>query len=57
VYAQRVLPRTVDWEPYEAKTVAGDVRVLRGERDLYAYVPPSHGLTGRHFPVVYSTTA
>jgi predicted alpha/beta superfamily hydrolase len=50
----------VAWEPYRGATVVGDVRVLRGvaapqlddTRDLYAYVPPSHG-GGRRFPVVY----
>lgn len=42
-----------DWERYQGETVAGDVRVLRGERDLYAYLPPSHGEPGRRFPVVY----
>jgi predicted alpha/beta superfamily hydrolase len=51
------------WEPHptgEGRTVVGDVRVLRGvesaqlgdERDLYAYLPPSHG-SGRRFPVLY----
>jgi predicted alpha/beta superfamily hydrolase len=44
----------VDWEPFRGDTVVGDVRVLRGggERDLFAYLPPSHG-TGTRFPVVY----
>jgi predicted alpha/beta superfamily hydrolase len=50
----------VQWEPFRGSTVAGDVRVLRGvaspqlddRRDLYAYVPPSHG-SGRRFPVLY----
>jgi predicted alpha/beta superfamily hydrolase len=41
----------VSWEPYRGTTVVGDVRVLRGERDLYAYLPPSHG-SGARFPVV-----
>ena len=43
------------WEPYVGATVVGDVRVLRGEldRELYAYLPPSHGVAGRAFPVVY----
>jgi predicted alpha/beta superfamily hydrolase len=51
------------WEPHptgEGHTVVGDVRVLRGvdapqlddRRDLFAYLPPSHG-SGRRFPVVY----
>ena len=33
------------WEPFRGETVVGDVRVLRGaaERDLFAYLPPSHG--------------
>jgi predicted alpha/beta superfamily hydrolase len=45
----------VGWERYEGETATGDVRVLRGEldRDLLAYLPPSHGLPGRRFPVVY----
>jgi predicted alpha/beta superfamily hydrolase len=54
----------VDWEPHptgEGHTVVGDVRVLRGvespqleerRRDLYAYLPPSHG-SGPRFPVLY----
>jgi predicted alpha/beta superfamily hydrolase len=44
----------VDWEPFRGDTVVGDVRVLRGaaDRDLFAYLPPSHG-TGARFPVVY----
>jgi hypothetical protein len=35
----------VDWEPFRGDTVVGDVRVLRGaaDRDLFAYLPPSHG--------------
>lgn len=41
----------MEWEPYEGTTVVGDVRLLRGERDLYVYVPPSHG-SGRRFPVL-----
>src|ERR671910_1481790 len=42
------------WEAFRGETVVGDIRVLRGtaDRDLYAYVPPSHG-GGRRFPVVY----
>ena len=48
------------WEAFRGGTVTGDVRVLRGvespqlgtRRDLYAYVPPSHG-SGRRFPVLY----
>ena len=42
------------WERYEGGTVAGDLRVLRGalDRDLLAYLPPSHG-RGGPFPVVY----
>jgi predicted alpha/beta superfamily hydrolase len=45
----------VGWERYDGETVTGNVRVLRGEldRDLFAYLPPSHGLLGRRFPVVY----
>jgi predicted alpha/beta superfamily hydrolase len=45
----------VGWERYQGETVSGNVRVLRGEldRDLLAYLPPSHGLPGRRFPVVY----
>ena len=50
------------WQSYtpgDAHTVVGDVRVLRavpapqleGERDLFAYLPPSHG-SGRRFPVI-----
>ena len=53
----------MSWEPLSAAergTVAGDVLVLRdvespqlgNRRDLYAYLPPSHG-DGRPFPVVY----
>jgi predicted alpha/beta superfamily hydrolase len=44
----------VGWEPFRGETVVGDVRVLRGtaERDLYAYLPRSHG-GGARFPVVY----
>jgi predicted alpha/beta superfamily hydrolase len=44
----------VDWEPFRGEAVVGDVRVLRGalERDLYAYLPTSHG-AGARFPVVY----
>jgi predicted alpha/beta superfamily hydrolase len=44
----------VDWKPFRGDTVVGDVRVLHGgdERDLFAYLPPSHG-TGARFPVVY----
>ena len=52
----------VDWEPHPTgagHTVVGDVRVLRGleapqlddVRDLYAYLPPSHG-GGRRYPVL-----
>lgn len=42
------------WEPFHGETVVGDVRVLRGtaDRDLFAYLPPSHG-GGALFPVVY----
>lgn len=42
------------WERFSGATVAGDVRVLRGVdgRDLYVYVPRSHG-RGRRFPVIY----
>jgi predicted alpha/beta superfamily hydrolase len=42
------------WEAFRGETVVGDVRVLRGtaDRDLYAYLPPSHGRAAR-FPVVY----
>ena len=42
------------WERYEGGTVAGDLRVLRGalDRDLLAYLPPSHG-RGGPLPVVY----
>jgi predicted alpha/beta superfamily hydrolase len=39
------------WERYDGSTVVGDVRVWRGERDLYAYLPPSHG-SGRRFPLL-----
>ena len=44
----------MDWEPFRGESVVGDVRVLRGaaDRDLFAYLPPSHG-TGARFPVVY----
>ena len=44
----------MDWEPFRGDTVVGDVRVLRGsaDRDLYAYLPASHG-SGARFPVVY----
>ena len=44
----------MDWEPFRGDTVVGDVRVLRGaaDRDLFAYLPPSHG-AGARFPVVY----
>ena len=53
----------MDWEPHpagEGHTVVGDVRVLRdvespqlgNRRDLFVYLPPSHG-SGRRFPVVY----
>jgi predicted alpha/beta superfamily hydrolase len=44
----------VNWEPFRGETVVGDVRVRRGvaERDLFAYLPPSHG-GGARFPVVY----
>ena len=44
----------MDWQPFRGDTVVGDVRVLRGaaDRDLFAYLPPSHGDGGR-FPVVY----
>jgi predicted alpha/beta superfamily hydrolase len=38
-------------EPYRGKTVVGDVRVWHGERDVYAYVPPSHG-SGRRVPLL-----
>lgn len=41
----------MEWEPYRGTTVVGDVRVLRGERDLYAYLPPSHG-SGRRYPLL-----
>jgi predicted alpha/beta superfamily hydrolase len=43
------------WEPYVGESVVGDVRVLRGvlDRDLFAYLPPSHGTARRRFPVVY----
>jgi predicted alpha/beta superfamily hydrolase len=43
------------WEPFSGETVVGDVRLLRGaaDRDLFAYLPPSHGEPGRRFPVVY----
>jgi predicted alpha/beta superfamily hydrolase len=55
VYVPRVPPQfdVEDWERHQGDTVAGDVRVLRGKRDLYAYLPPSHGEPGRRFPVVY----
>ena len=44
----------MDWEPFRGETVVGDVRVLRGAvgRELFAYLPPSHG-DGQRFPVVY----
>lgn len=53
----------MSWAPFPASdehTVVGDVRVHRdvaspqlgGTRDLYVYLPPSHG-EGRRFPVVY----
>ena len=44
----------MDWKPFRGDTVVGDVRVLRGaaDRDLFAYLPPSHG-AGARFPVVY----
>jgi predicted alpha/beta superfamily hydrolase len=53
----------VTWEAHPTgagHTVVGDVRLLRdvdspqlgNRRDLYAYLPPSHG-SGRRFPVVY----
>jgi predicted alpha/beta superfamily hydrolase len=44
----------MDWASFRGETVVGDVRVLRGstERDLFAYLPPTHG-EGRRFPVVY----
>ncbi|HJV29986.1 MAG TPA: alpha/beta hydrolase-fold protein [Gaiellaceae bacterium] len=42
------------WERFRGETVVGDVRVLRGaaERELFAYLPGSHG-GGARFPVVY----
>jgi predicted alpha/beta superfamily hydrolase len=43
--------RAMTWEPYRGSSVVGDVRVLRGERDLYAYLPTSHG-SGRRFPLL-----
>jgi predicted alpha/beta superfamily hydrolase len=45
----------VGWEHYYGETVTGDVRVLRGvlDRDLFAYLPPSHGQARIGFPVVY----
>jgi predicted alpha/beta superfamily hydrolase len=53
----------MDWLPHPSgpgHTVVGDVRVLRGvespqlgnRRDLFVYVPRSHG-SGRRFPVLY----
>jgi predicted alpha/beta superfamily hydrolase len=53
----------VAWEPHASgagHTVVGDVRVLRdvespqlgNRRDLFVYLPPSHG-SGRRFPVLY----
>jgi predicted alpha/beta superfamily hydrolase len=44
----------VDWEHFRGETVVGDVRVVRGaaDRDLFAYLPRSHGGGGR-FPVLY----
>jgi predicted alpha/beta superfamily hydrolase len=44
----------VNWERFRGETVVGDVRVLRGaaERELFAYLPGSHG-GGARFPVVY----
>jgi predicted alpha/beta superfamily hydrolase len=44
----------VDWGPFRGETVVGDVRVLRRAvgRELFAYLPPSHG-DGQRFPVVY----
>lgn len=53
----------MDWEPLaaaERRPVVGDVRVLRdvespqlgARRNLYAYLPPSHG-DGRRYPVLY----
>jgi predicted alpha/beta superfamily hydrolase len=44
----------VTWERFRGETVVGDVRVLRGaaERELFAYLPGSHG-GGARFPVVY----
>lgn len=43
------------WEPFRGETVVGDVRVLRGvgDRELFAYLPPSHSHGARRFPVVY----
>jgi len=45
----------VSWEPLRGETVVGDVRVLRGalDRDVYAYLPPSHALGDTRFPVLY----
>jgi predicted alpha/beta superfamily hydrolase len=53
VYASASVPE-LNWEPFLGKSVVGDVRALRGaaDRDLYAYLPPSHG-GGARFPVVY----
>ena len=44
----------MDWKPFCGESVVGDVRVLRGvaERDLFAYLPPSHG-SGARLPVLY----
>src|SRR5918994_5332966 len=53
----------MEWQSHPSgpgHTVVGDVRVLRdvaspqldNERDLFVYLPPSHG-SGRRFPVVY----
>ena len=47
-------PGPVQWEPFTGVSVVGDVRVRRAVegRDVYVYLPPSHG-SGRRFPVVY----
>src|SRR5262249_21960453 len=49
------------WEPFSGETVAGDVRILRelaspelgNARDVYVYLPPSHGTDERRYPVIY----
>ena len=44
----------MQWEPFRGRTVSGDVRVLAGDRPLWAYLPPSYEHTDRSYPVLFA---